>query len=280
MMRVELTDGVRYAVHEAGTGAPLLLLHGFTGSGTTWAAWLPDLAHDHRTIAVDLLGHGGSDAPTSSRHAVERQAADLVTILGRLAASPADVLGYSLGARMALRLAIAAPDSVRRLILESPSAGIADPVARAARRDADGRWVEQLERGDLGGFVRDWAAQPIFASQQRLPAAIRERIASERRANVPGALAASLLGAGQGVMPPLHERLGGVTAPTLVISGRLDPKGTERAVEVAGGIPGAVHEIVPDAGHTPHLETPDRFLEIVTAFLATPVAAPSPSFAP
>ncbi len=230
-------------------------------------------------MAIDLLGHGDSNSPSADRHALELQAADLAFILGELGASPAAVLGYSLGARVALRLAVDAPASVRRLMLESPSAGIADPASRAARRVADQRWVDQLQAGDMNGFVRDWAMQPIFASQDGLSAATREHLAAERRRNDPAGLVASLLGAGQGVMAPVHDRLGSISAPTLVISGRLDPVGTERASEVAQGIPGAAHVIIDDAGHTPHLENPGRFIALVTAALSTPFAESIPTHA-
>ncbi len=200
MSRMVLADGVAYDVSLAGSGAPLLLVHGFAGSGRDWDIWQAGMAPDHRRLVIDLLGHGASDAPAPERHAVERQAADIATLLERMGAAPADVLGYSFGARIALRLAIDAPGSVARLILESPSAGIEDAPARAARVAADRRWAEQLDRGDQAGFVRDWAAQPIFASQRSLPATVRDRVAAERLANRPAALAASLLGAGQGVM--------------------------------------------------------------------------------
>jgi 2-succinyl-6-hydroxy-2,4-cyclohexadiene-1-carboxylate synthase len=279
MTLMEVAGGIRYSAVVAGEGPPLLLLHGFTGSGRSWAAHLPMLARDHRVILVDLLGHGGADSPPAARHAVEHQAADLAVILDRLGAGPADVLGYSFGARVALRLAIDAPASVGRLILESPSAGIADPEARAARRRADQRWVDQLVGGDIDGFVRDWAAQPIFASQAGLPSAIRESLAAERRSNDPFGLAASLLGAGQGVMTPMHDQLRQVRAPTVVIAGRLDPRGMERATEVAAAILGARLRVIDEAGHRPDLETPARFHEIVTEFLATQVAASTPALA-
>ncbi len=274
---IAVADGVRYQVLVSGDGPAVLLLHGFTGSGAGWATHLVGLGRTHRVMAVDLLGHGGSDSPPAERHAIERQAADLALIVDQLAASPADVVGYSFGARVALRLAIDAPASVRRLVLESPSAGIAEATARAARRDADLRWVDQLRRGDLDGFARDWAAQPTFASQGRLPAQTRSLLAVERLGNRPEGLAASLLGAGQGVMSPLQAHLAGIVAPTLVISGALDRRGTERAIEVAAAIPGARHVIIEDAGHTPHVEAPGRFRDLVAGFLAPPPLTPRPT---
>ncbi len=279
MSRITVADGIGYAVTEHGRGDPLLLIHGFTGSAGSWATVLSRLTADHLVLRVDLLGHGRSDSPPPERHAVERQAADLAQILGQLGAASADVLGYSFGARIALRLALDAPASVRRLVLESPSAGIARAADRAQRRAADQAWVDQLRRGDLDGFVRDWAAQSIFVSQASLPSGSRADIAAERASNRPEGLAASLLGAGQGVMMPLHDRLGEVVARTLVISGALDPRGAARAREVAEGIPGAIGVSIQDSGHTPHLETPQRFGDLVTSFLAASTATPIPTAA-
>ena len=277
MIHLTLNDGVHYAVRIEGFGPSLLLLHGFTGSGATWTHLLPALAGDHRTIAVDLLGHGDSDSPPAARHAVERQTADLAEILGRLDAAPADVLGYSFGARIAMRLAIDNPTAVGRLVLESPSAGIADAAEREHRRQSDMRWVDQLVQGDMDGFVRDWAAQPIFASQANVAADVQARLAAQRQANRPDGLAASLLGAGQGAMAPLHDHLGDIRARTLVISGALDRRGTARATLVTAAIPGAVHAIIDGAGHTPHLEAPAYFGALIHDFLATPVADAMPS---
>ncbi len=269
-----MSDGVRYQVVARGNGQPLLLLHGFTGRGTSWGSVLPDLAYRGRIITVDLLGHGGSDNPEPYRHAIERQAADIAIIVQRQGDGPADVIGYSFGARVALRLAIDFPDSVGRLIVESPSAGIAGANERAARRKADRYWVEMLERGELGRFVREWEGQRMFESQRRLPATVRGHVTEERLGNRPHGLANSLLGAGQGVMTPLQDRLGAITMPTLVISGALDPRGSENATEVAHGIPRVLHGSIPEAGHTPHLETPHRFVHMVNEFL-TASAAPS-----
>ena len=276
MTRLATGDGVGYEVREAGDGPPVLLLHGFTGSAASWAALLQPLTERHRVIAVDLLGHGGSDAPADpARHAVERQAADLADLLQQLDATRGAVLGYSFGARIALRLALDDPETVERLILESPSAGIADAGARAARRAADERWATLLETDGLDAFADAWEAQPLFASRQRLPDDDRRRLREALLGNRAAGLAASLRGAGQGAMEFLYDRLPEVRQPTLVLAGALDTVGRERAEAVATGIPGARFETIPDAGHAPHLETPAAFLARVLAFLATPVEVAS-----
>jgi len=266
--RLAVDDGVRYEVREGGAGPALLLLHGFAGHSGVWRRFEPAFRARHRTIAVDLLGHGGSDGPSDpARHAVERQAADLAALLDRVGAVPAAVVGYSFGARIALRLALDHPAAVERLVLESPSAGVPDPAARAARRAADERWATLIETGGIEAFADAWEAQPLFASRHRLPDDERQRWREIVVANRPGPLAASLRGAGQGSMEPLFERLPQVRQPTLVVAGALDEVGIGRAREIASRLPDARLAIVPDAGHAPHLEAPATFERVVVEFL-------------
>jgi 2-succinyl-6-hydroxy-2,4-cyclohexadiene-1-carboxylate synthase len=262
-----------WAVRQTGAGRPVVLLHGFTGSGASWADHLEALATLYRVIVPDLPGHGGSTEVDPARMSVERMADDLSLILNRLDAWPADVLGYSLGARIALRLAIAHPEAVGRLILESPSAGIADPLARTKRRAEDAALAADLEQDGIVAFVDRWERQAVFASHAQLDPQVAGRQRALRLANDPGALAASLRAAGQGTMDPLHDRLAGIAGPTLIICGAMDELGRGRAERIAAAIPGARLAIVDDAGHTPHLERPDTFRRIVLAFLQEDLAA-------
>jgi 2-succinyl-6-hydroxy-2,4-cyclohexadiene-1-carboxylate synthase len=268
-----LVDGVHYEVRLGGSGPALLLLHGFTGRGSGWAPHLAAFRRVATTIQVDLLGHGNSDAPADpARHAVERQAAGLAEILRRVAGGRADVLGYSFGARVALALAIGNPTAVRRLVLESPSAGIADPQERAARRAADEALAGEIERDGVPAFVERWESQPLFASQSSLSEAARRRLHQQRLRNNAAGLAGSLRGAGQGAMRPIHDTLSSVTAPTLIICGSLDPV-RGRAESVAAGIPGARLELVEGSGHAVHLEVPAVFCSLVLSFISAPQAS-------
>jgi 2-succinyl-6-hydroxy-2,4-cyclohexadiene-1-carboxylate synthase len=263
-----MVDGLRWEVRLRGVGVPLLLVHGFTGRGSGWGAHATALARRFRLVVVDLPGHGRSDIPLDrARGSVERMADDLATILGREGCVPAHALGYSLGARVALRIAVARPDVLRRLVLESPSAGIAEEGDRLARCSADAARAARLEHDGIDAFVDEWQREPVFASHARLPPGRAARLRSERLRNRPAGLAASLRGSGQGSMEPLHGSLPAIRTPTLVIAGALDPTGRARAETVAAGIPGAHLEIVPGSGHTPHLETPARFRALVVDFL-------------
>ena len=236
---------------------------------------LPAFRRHARTITVDLLGHGRSDAPVDpDRHALPAQAADLARILRRLGAAPAVIVGYSFGARLALQLAADHPDVVAALVLESPSAGLADPVERARRQAADEALAARIERDGIEAFVDTWwETTPVFASERDLPPAARARLRSARLRNGPAGLAASLRGAGQGAMEPLFDRLASIARPALVIGGALDPIGLDRAREVAGRIPGARLIVLSGAGHGAHRDQPAAFRRIVTTFLQEELAA-------
>jgi 2-succinyl-6-hydroxy-2,4-cyclohexadiene-1-carboxylate synthase len=260
-------EGLRWSVRVAGSGPALLLLHGFTGSGRSWDELTnAAIAAGCTVIAPDLPGHGGT-AWSAPRASVERTADDVAALLRALGHERAHVVGYSMGARVALRLAIARPARVARLVLEAPSAGIADPAQRLARRDADEALALGLERDGIAQFVDAWERMPVLVGEARVGAGARDELRAIRLGHDPAGLAASLRAAGQGAMEPLHDRLGEVSAPTLVIVGANDAA-RGRAEAVAEGIPGARLAIVPEAGHAPHLEAPAAFIRLVLDFVS------------
>lgn len=248
----------------SGDGEPLLLLHGFTGSSESWRAVAPRLPG--RVVAVDLTGHGRSPAPSS----IEPYKID-ATVEAVLAATrglgQAHLLGYSMGGRVALHLALAAPERFASLTLESASPGIVDAAERAARVRADEALADLLEQDGIEAFVDRWEQMPLFASQSRLSAAARARVRAGRLASDPRGLAGSLRGFGAGVPTPLQGRLGELLLPTLLIAGALDAKYVSLGQEMAAAMPMARLEVVADAGHTVHLEKPDAFASLVSRFI-------------
>jgi 2-succinyl-6-hydroxy-2,4-cyclohexadiene-1-carboxylate synthase len=204
---------------------------------------------------------------------VEATADSLAALLAADGALPAVVVGYSMGARVALRLAVAHPAVVAGLVLESPSAGIADPLERTARREADEALADRVDRDGIASFVTAWERSPIFATHAALDPELLARQRAIRLASDPAGLAASLRAAGQGAMEPLHDLLGAVIAPTLVIGGTLDTVGRPRAEQVAAGIAGARLALLDGVGHTPHLEAPAAFRRLVLDFISEVPAA-------
>lgn len=266
--RVLTVGGMELHVKISGEGAPLLLLHGFTGSTATWHAHVLPLSLERRPILLDLPGHGGSAAPADpARYALSSLAVDLTGVLDLLRLPHVDLLGYSLGARVALHLAILFPERVRSLILESGSPGLENEAERAARRAADERLAERIERDGIRPFVEYWEGLPLFATMDQISEAERRRVREERLSQDPGGLANSLRGAGTGAQDSLWDRLGGIHAPTLVLAGALDEKYVAVGRTMAEALPRAQLQIVPGAGHTVHLERPALFTRSVRTFL-------------
>jgi len=266
---VDVGDGLTLHVERDGSGSPLLLLHGFTGSTITWSVIREMLRDRFELIVVDLPGHGRSSAPRDpSRYSLTRTADDLAHALDALAVNRSAVLGYSMGGRTALQLALAHPERVTALVLESASPGIADAAERAARVSSDEALADSIERDGIEAFVERWEKLPLWASQHALRPVARARLRAERLAQRAEGLAGSLRGAGAGIMPAVTERLSEIAAPTLLVAGALDAKYVALARVMAERIPTARVEIVPEAGHAVHLERPDAFAALVGDFLA------------
>jgi 2-succinyl-6-hydroxy-2,4-cyclohexadiene-1-carboxylate synthase len=268
-MRLDI-NGIALNVEQAGQGCPLLLLHGFTGSAAGWAPYAFALARSARTIAVDLIGHGESDAPADAdRYRMERCVEDLVSLLDALHIDRADVLGYSMGGRVALHLASVARSRIRALVLESASPGITDAAGRRARLAADAELAQVIERDGVEAFVDRWERMPLFATQASLPRDGRARLRAQRLKNRAIGLANSLRGMGVGQQTPLWDSLFGIGAPTLLLAGTLDQNYRELARAMAAAMPNARVVVVPDAGHNVHLEQPAAFLRLVQEFLSS-----------
>ena len=236
----------------------LLCLHGFTGSARSWD-FLGDSVAFPR-LAPALLGHAGSAAAndvTSFEGEVDRLAA-LAT-----GASALHVVGYSLGARLALGVALRHPSRVARLTLVSAHPGLASESERVARRASDAAWCELLETRGVEAFVAAWQAQPLWASQARLPPHRRTQKQKERLSQTASGLCRSLRVTGLAEMPNYTPLLAEIQAPTTIIAGALDLKFCDLARALARHITKAELEIVPDAGHDLLLERPDFITEVI-----------------
>ncbi|MDQ2996203.1 MAG: 2-succinyl-6-hydroxy-2,4-cyclohexadiene-1-carboxylate synthase [Chloroflexota bacterium] len=255
-------------VEQSGAGRPLLLLHGFTGSASTWTPMIGALRPHFRTIAPDLIGHGHSDSPLDAeRYRMERCVADVLALLDALEIGRADVLGYSMGGRVALHFAAAAPERVGALVLESSSPGIADAAERQARVVADETLADLIACDGLAAFVERWERLPLFASQAALPQETRARLHAQRLRNNPLGLANSLRGMGTGQQESLWDQLDALDVRTLLIAGELDTKYRALAHQMAATLPNARAVIVSGAGHAVHLEQPQAFAKNVLEFL-------------
>lgn len=238
-----------------GSGPPIVLVHGFTQTRRCWGPEAQELAAEHEVIRVDAPGHGRS--------------ADVLAGLrtgGRLIADQggrATYLGYSMGARFCLHLALANPELVAGLVLIGGTAGIEDDDERAARRAQDLATAERLEREGLEAFLDAWLDQPLFAGLPPERAFRRERLE-----NTVEGLRSSLDQAGTGSQDPTWHKLHRLSMPVLVLAGERDAKFAALAERMADAIgDNATLGLVPDAGHAAHLERPEAFLAILRPWL-------------
>jgi 2-succinyl-6-hydroxy-2,4-cyclohexadiene-1-carboxylate synthase len=192
----------------------------------------------------------------------EEEAAALADAVG----TPAAVwVGYSMGGRIALRVALERPDLVEGLVLLGATAGLADPAERAVRRERDERLASGLERKGLEQFLTGWLRQPLLA---RLPAAAAGM--EERRANTVEGLASALRRLGTGAQEPLWDRLDELSVPVLLMAGEYDTTFVSAAFRLATAIgESAAVSLVPGAGHAAHMERPDAFATLLQRFLDT-----------
>lgn len=262
-------NGLKFRYEDDGAGEPLIFLHGFTGQTASWSPIKKRVNASFRTIAIDLIGHGMTNAPSDiARYAFSQAIDDVAEIISRLQASHATWIGYSMGGRLALALALRYPKLVSTLILESASPGIADPAAREARRQADELLADRINDRGIPEFVTNWEALPMWQSQRHLPADILDRQRQIRLRNSAVGLAGSLRGMGTGAQESLWDDLPHLQAPTLLIAGALDTKFADIATRMSEQIPNAELLIVPHAGHAVHLEQPEICAAHISCFAA------------
>ena len=268
-------DGVDLQYLEAGSGPPLLLLHGHEQSATSWRWVIPVLARTHRVLALSLPGHGKS-APAVGGYAPGRDLAPLVAdFLDTLGVGSLHVVGNSVGGAVALRMALADPARVRTLTLVD-SAGLGrevNPLLALNTLPFIGELAIMMARmpgGDMGRTSMSTAM--LFAQPSRVPAEFfTEQHALGRR---PGQLEASTAMARalfdtNGQREVLLDQLPTLTMPTLVVWGGCDyvlpPSQAQAAVD---RLPHGRLALLADCGHLPHVECPDRFATVLSEWLA------------
>jgi 2-succinyl-6-hydroxy-2,4-cyclohexadiene-1-carboxylate synthase len=246
------------------SGPRIVLVHGFTQSAASWEPVAQALAGSHEVVTPDLPGHGRSPAA----------AGDLRSAAAELAAScgPATYVGYSLGGRVCLQLALDCPEVVERLVLVSTTAGIEDLDERSERAARDEELARRIEEGgdrSLPAFLDEWLAGPLF---QHLTDEAANRPA--RLVSTAAGLASSLRAHGTGAMLPLWERLGELGMPVVVVAGADDARFAALARRLAAATRRSSLVLVPGTGHAVPFEQPEAFARLVAAIVG---GAPAPS---
>ena len=252
-----------------GSGPPVVILHGFTGSAAGMAEMAAGLRGDYRTVRIDLVGHGQSDAPDAvSAYSMKSCVAQLAAAARSLDLHPAHWIGYSMGGRVALALCAWHPELAASAVLIGTRAGIAETAARAQRIRDDEALANRIERDGVPAFVDHWMALPLFASQSRLGCKTLATARERRLANRAHGLANSLRGMGAGAQPFLGAQLAQLHTPICLVVGEEDTRFGAVAEGLARELPRARVARIPAAGHAAHLENPDEFLRVTRRFLA------------
>jgi 2-succinyl-6-hydroxy-2,4-cyclohexadiene-1-carboxylate synthase len=239
----------------SGSGPRLVLAHGFTQTARSWGRFADLVGAGRELVRVDLPGHGESSEVRADLVGAGRLLVQVASSSASTADVPFDLLGYSLGARVALHAALSAPPGLRRLVLIGGTA----PSRREERRRRDQALAQELE-ADVDGFLTRWVASPMFAG-------LRDPGLQERRRNTKEGLSSSLRLASTGCQEPLWERLGELQVPLLALAGADDARFVVAAARLAREAPAGVFSLVPGAGHAAHLAQPELCARIVRRFL-------------
>lgn len=251
------------AVEVPGRAERLVFLHGFTQTHHHWHAVAERIAarlagRDGRfptVVLPDLPGHGLSSGDPSGIAAAAR---DLAEHVGH-----GTYVGYSMGGRVALHVALSERRPAERLVVIGATAGLRDAADRAERRRIDDERAHRLEQAGIEAFLDEWLAAPLFATLPRDRAALEHR-----RRNTAAGLAHSLRTAGTGTQHSLWDELPTLDIPVLLIAGELDIKFTAIANEMAAALPDAQVAIIEGAGHAAHTERPDDVADAIATWLA------------
>jgi len=226
----------------------VVLLHGFSGTYRAWDAVVACLSPErYSALALDLPGHG-------ELADVTRPITFEGCVSSVLERSPERfvLVGHSMGGRIALHLALAAPERVARLVLIGANPGIEDETERERRRESDLLLADRLEKGPFEDFIERWRTQPLFADE---PDHVGALARADQRRNRPHALAAVLRGLGTGEMAPLWNRLSEIELPVTVLAGDRDEKFRAIGQRMVARLPDARLRVVP-GGHGVLFESP------------------------
>jgi pimeloyl-ACP methyl ester carboxylesterase len=277
-----VVHGHRRAFVRAGSGPPLLLLHGIGNTAQTWAGVLDRLAASHTVIAPDLLGHGSSDKPRGD-YSIAGYANGMRDLLSVLDIEQVTVVGHSLGGGIALQFAYQFPERVERLVLVG-SGGLGPDLSATLRlASLPGAEAVLTALSAASGVVRlglravDGVGHALGWTPARDVAEAGEAILALRDVEARRAFLRTLRGVvdARGQAVTAVDRLYLADAvPMLVIWGSRDPiVPAAHADTVRRLVPSARVEVFPGAGHWPHLDDPDRFSAVLLEFLATTTPA-------
>ncbi len=242
---------------------PLLLLHGWMGSGEDYREVIELLKTRFNCITIDLPGHGKTEViDEENGYDFVNTALGIVQLLTDLDLDNCAIAGYSFGGRLALYLALEFPDRFDRVLLESTSPGLATGALRQARIDRDRQIIARLNTEPFDDFVKSWYRQPLFVGIDN-HSNFLELIDRRVTTNQPHKLAKSLQFAGLGMQPYLDDRLKLHPRSISLIVGALDRKFVDINQAIDRECPHTQLIIVPNCSHNIHFQNPQAWSDCV-----------------
>ncbi len=252
--------------YEYSAGKPtILFIHGFMGSGDDWQDIIKKLDGKYSVLTIDLPGHGKSLIEKEEYFSFHYVNKSINTILDFLQIDKIYICGYSMGGRVALNYATRYPERVKKLILESSTAGISGIKEKKERQKLDELMAEKLENIPYSKFLVEWYQLPLFSS-------LRDNhrhydIIASKKGNNPKQLSISMRKMGTGNMESMWFKLSYLSMPTCIIHGEYDTKYSDISQKMQELIPNCTVHKIKNAGHVPHIENTQAFLNILQKFL-------------
>lgn len=264
-----MSEPIRLNFEHAGDSKnpPLLLLHGFGGDSRDWSEEIFEkLTDSFYCLAPDLPGHGRSVFERDEDYLMRKSAAQVVELLDQQSIDTCHLVGYSMGGRLALFLAVRYPDRFQKVVVESGTPGLGAEFERQGRIAEDLQLANQLRKDSIEKFFECWFQQPVFQTLDRDSARFK-RMLARRLENDPEGLARSLMFMGTGRQPSLWDELHKITADLLLIVGEQDSKFRQTANLMVGLVGRARVAAIEGAGHNVHFEKQDEYIELLRQFL-------------
>jgi 2-succinyl-6-hydroxy-2,4-cyclohexadiene-1-carboxylate synthase len=246
---------------------PLIFLHGFMGQSSDWLEITERLESEYYCILPDLPGHGKSMIGTVAEpFDFDSVALGLVNLMEELHLVSAALIGYSMGARLALYAATKYPERFKALVLEGVNPGLQDDNERNNRLFLDQRRAREIEKVGIARFIETWYEADLFETLRRHPGKLNKTKAA-RKKNDTDWMAKVLRELSIGRQPSLWDRLDELNMPVLLIAGDLDDKYKRIVFQMKDHLNDSQVHLIPDTGHNTHLEIPEKFGQILADFL-------------
>jgi 2-succinyl-6-hydroxy-2,4-cyclohexadiene-1-carboxylate synthase len=244
------------------SAVPVVALHGFTGTPRAFTSLDVPVA-----LSPYLAGHGPD--PDLSAQSFSDEVGRIAQLIRSRLSGPVHLLGYSMGARVALGLLVDSPELFHSATLLGPNPGLSTEDERQERLGWEARWIDILEQDGLAVFEHRWRSLPLFQSQESLPPHSQEAQRTERMSHTALGLAHAMTVLGLGSMPNLWPALSLVQVPVTVVTGELDEKFSRITDQITSVAPQFSVVRLPGVGHNPLLERPDAISALVSAAFHT-----------